>query len=96
VLNISRLLFANDTMIFCGANPNLLVALFLYFECVSRLKINVGNVNNVDGLANILDCGVFSLPLKYLEPSLKLLLRPNLFGMVLLRRSSWLEEDELV
>jgi hypothetical protein len=26
----------------------------------------VGNVNNVDGLASILGCGVFSLLLKYL------------------------------
>jgi len=30
----------------------------------------VGNVNNVDGLASILGCGVSSLPLKYLSLSL--------------------------
>jgi hypothetical protein len=48
--------------------------LFLYFEAVSGLKINlaksfllpVGCVDNVDSLAGILDCGVSSLPLKYL------------------------------
>jgi hypothetical protein len=46
----------------------------LFFEAVSGLKINlaksvlvpVGCVDNVDGLAGILDCGVSSLPLKYL------------------------------
>jgi hypothetical protein len=48
--------------------------LFLYFEAVSSVKINlatsvfvpVGCVDNVDSLAGILDCGVSSLPLKYL------------------------------
>jgi hypothetical protein len=48
--------------------------LFLCFEAVSGLKINlaksvlvpIGCVDNVDGLAGILGCGVSSLPLKYL------------------------------
>jgi hypothetical protein len=48
--------------------------LFLCFEAVSGLKINlaksilapVGCVDNVDGLASILDFKVSSLPLKYL------------------------------
>jgi hypothetical protein len=77
VLHISHLLFADDTLIFCKANQehiHYMCALFLCFEVVSGLKINlaksklvlVGNVNNVDGLANILGCGVSSLPLKYL------------------------------
>jgi hypothetical protein len=59
-LHISHLLFADDTLIFCEANPEhlrYLRALFLCFEVVSGLKINltkselvpVGNVNNVDG-----------------------------------------------
>jgi hypothetical protein len=47
--------------------------LLLCFEAVSGLKINlaksvlvlVGNVNNVVELANILGCGISSLPLKY-------------------------------
>ena len=47
----------------------------------------MGNVNNVDGLASILGSGVSSLPLKYLGLLLEALLRPNLFGMLLLRRS---------
>ena len=58
-------------MIFCGSKADLryLCALFLCFEAVSGLKSNlakskmvpIGNVENVDGLAGILDCGIFSL-----------------------------------
>jgi len=50
----------------------------LSFEAVSGLKINlaksvpfpVGDVDNVDELAGIMGCGVYSLPLKYLGLSL--------------------------
>jgi len=77
VLNISHILFAEDTLIFCGAIPNhlhYLCTLFLCFETVSGLKINpakselvlVANVNIVDGFVGILGCRVSSLPLKYL------------------------------
>jgi hypothetical protein len=49
-------------------------ALSLCFEAVSKLKISlaklelvpVDNVENADGLAGILGCGVSSLPMKYL------------------------------
>jgi hypothetical protein len=82
VVNISHLLFADDTLVFCGANtdhPHYLRALLLCFEAVSGLKINlaksvlvpVGNVDNVVELANTLGCGTFSLPLKYLGMPLR-------------------------
>jgi hypothetical protein len=64
-------------IVFCGANPNslcYLCALFLCFEAISGLKINLpklelvlmGNVVKVDSLVGILGCGVSSLPLKYI------------------------------
>jgi hypothetical protein len=85
--DISNLLFTNDTLLFCGANPNHLCdlqSLFLLFEAVSGLKANlakselvpVGYVENVAGLAGVLGCGVASLPLKYLWHSI----RPSIYG----------------
>lgn len=58
VVDILHLLFADDVLVFCRAKPNhlcFLHALFLCFEVVSCLKINlakselviVGNVENV-------------------------------------------------
>jgi hypothetical protein len=57
-INTSQLLFANDTLILCGADPDHLCplwCLFLCFEAVSGLKINfaklelvpVGNVMSI-------------------------------------------------
>jgi len=76
VLNISHLLFADNTLVFCGANLDHLCFLrvFFFFEAISGLKINLANsvlvpvddIVNTDDLAGILRCEVFSLPLKYL------------------------------
>jgi hypothetical protein len=95
VINVSHLLFADDTLVFCGASPDHLLylrMLLLSFEAVSGLKINldksvlaaVGIVDNIDDLAGILGCGVSSLPLKYLGLPL---------GAPFKAKSSW---DEVV
>jgi hypothetical protein len=94
-INISHLLFADDTLVFCGASPDHLLylrMLLLSFEAVSGLKISldksvlvpVGLVDNMDDLAGILGCGVSSLPLKYLG---------LLLGAPFKAKSSW---DEVV
>ena len=74
---ISYLLFADDTLIFCDTNPiklEHLRSVFLWFEAVSGLKINLdksemvlaGEVPNLEDLAQILGCKIASLPMKYL------------------------------
>jgi hypothetical protein len=76
-INISHLLFEYDTLVFCGANSDhirSLQVLFICFEAVSGLKVNMaklmlvpmGNVDNTVELVGILGCGTSSLPLKYL------------------------------
>jgi hypothetical protein len=75
---VPRLLFEDDTLIFCEASPtdNLhhMWCLFLCFEVVLKLKINlaksklvpIGAMEDFGGLASILGCRVSSLPVKYL------------------------------
>jgi hypothetical protein len=76
-VNISHLLFADDTLVFCGASLEQVQAideLLIFFELVSGLKVNlakstlvpVGEVSNVGALAEVLGCEVGSLPIPYL------------------------------
>jgi hypothetical protein len=96
-INISHLLFVDDTLIFSEANPDHLCnlrCLFLCFEAVSGLRINlaksefvlVGNVINVEGLASIFDSRVSSLPMKYLGHPLGVLFKAKSIWDGLLRR----------
>jgi hypothetical protein len=76
-VEVSHLLFADDTLIFCGADASQIShmgALLVCFEVVSGLKVNlskstlvpVGSLDDVDQLAGHLGCGTSDLPLKYL------------------------------
>ena len=74
---VSHLLFADDTLIFCDADPSQIAnlrAILARFEKLSRLCINLGKselipvgvVHNLEALVGLLGCGQSSLPLKYL------------------------------
>ena len=73
---VSHLLFVDDTLIFCDAEPSQIAnlrAILARFEEVSGLHINlgkselvpVGGVHNLEDLVGLLGCGQSSLPLKY-------------------------------
>ena len=81
-VSISHLLFADDTILFCNASKEQLLSIRLVLSCFQAfmgLKVNigkseivpVGEVNNLDALANILHCRVGSLPMKFLGMSLE-------------------------
>jgi hypothetical protein len=74
---VSHLLFADDTLVFCGADESQIKhigALLVCFEAVSGLKVNlpksalipVSSLDDVDQLPGYLGCGISLLPLKYL------------------------------
>jgi hypothetical protein len=76
-LFISHLLFADDTVVFCDADPEQLLHLRMVlscFEAVTDLGVNmgkselvlVGDVRNGSQLADILCCNIGSLPMMYL------------------------------
>ena len=76
-MEVSHLLFADDTVIFCESNVEQiqnLRCLLLCFEAVSGLMINLsksdiipmGEIDDVEGLARIFGCKVASLPITYL------------------------------
>ena len=76
-VRISHLLFANDTILFCDDSRDQVLSIRLALSCFQAftgLSVNVGKseivpvgeVGNIDALANILRCRVGSLPMKYL------------------------------
>ena len=76
-VRISHLLFANDTILFCDASREQLLSIRLALSCFQAftgLNVNVGKseivlvgeVNNLDVLANILRRRMGSLPMIYL------------------------------
>ena len=77
-MELSHLLFADDTLIFCEASKDQLLHLhwvLMWFEAISRLKINFeknelisfGRIPIMEELVDILGCKVESLPSKYLR-----------------------------
>jgi hypothetical protein len=76
-LCISHLLFVDNTLIFSDANLDHILhlqLLFTWFEVISGLKINlskskvdpVGQVPDIELLANIMGCNITYLPMSYL------------------------------
>jgi hypothetical protein len=95
---VSHLLFADDTLVFCGADESQIRhigALLVCFEAVSGLKVNlsesalipVGSLDNVEQLAGLLGGGISSLPLKYLGLQL---------GASFKLKSMWVKLEELM
>ena len=76
-VQITHLVFANDTLVFCDASyeqMTFLSWLLMWFEAISGLRINldrseilpVGKVENVELLALELNCKMGALPSTYL------------------------------
>jgi hypothetical protein len=74
---ISHLLYADDTMLMCDADPEQLMYIQLVlscFEAATGLKVNlskseivpIGNVGNLTVLVDILCCRIGQLPMNYL------------------------------
>ena len=76
-LEVSHLLYADDTLLFCKDNPDQLACLrwiLMWFEALSGLKINlskseifpIGGRENIEVLTAELGCRASSLPTTYL------------------------------
>ena len=76
-IQVSHLLFADDTILFCDASREQILSIRLVLACFQAftgLKVNmgkseivpIGEVRNIQSLANILQCRVGSLPMIYL------------------------------
>jgi hypothetical protein len=98
-LEVSHLLFANNTLIFCEADLDHLFhlrSIRIWFEATSGLRINlgklelvqVGEVPCLEELVDILGCKTSKLPMKYLGLPLGQRSNPKLYGTRLLKRWS--------
>ncbi|XP_059649996.1 uncharacterized protein LOC132295721 [Cornus florida] len=76
-LEVSHLMFADDTLVLCNANVSQLRYLrcvLIWFQVVSALKVNVGKsilvpvgeVPEIEFFADILGCRTGSFPISYL------------------------------
>jgi hypothetical protein len=76
-LVVSRLLFTDNTLIFCEAHLkqiHYVCLILLCFKAISGFKVNLGKseivticeVEDIGALATILGCSVAALPMKYL------------------------------
>ena len=76
-VSISHLLYADDTMVMCNAEPEQLMYVRLVltgFEAITGLKVNlaksemvpIGEVENLQVLADILYCRIGKFPMTYL------------------------------
>ena len=95
-IRVSHLLFANDTILFCDASREQILSIRLVLTCFQAftgLKVNmgkseivpIGEVRNIQFLANILQCKVGSLPMIYLVCLWELCTKQPLFGIRSLR-----------
>ena len=95
-IRVSHLLFANDTILFCDASREQILSIRLVLTCFQAftgLKVNmgkseivpIGEVRNIQFLANIFQCKVGSLPMIYLVCLWELCTKQPLFGIRSLR-----------
>ena len=103
-LCISRLLYADDTILFCDADPNQLIYVRMVltcFEAITGLRVNmaksemvsVGEVQNIYELANSLCCHIGNLPSSYLGMPLGPRTKWWRFGILSLRSWSIVFQD---
>ena len=97
-IRVSHLLFADDTILFYDASREHIMSIRLTLTCFQAftgLKVNVGKseiflvgeVRNIQSLANILQCRVGSLPMTYLGMSLETLYKsPSIWNPILERK----------
>ena len=96
-IRVSYLLFADDTILFCDVSREQILSIRLVLSCFQAftgLKVNVGKseivpigeVRNIQSLANILQCRVGSLPMTYLGMPLGTLYKtPSIWNPILER-----------